>query len=84
MVIQNIHSIQEVIANQLSDVLQEISDLELAKNLLATSQLSTRDYQHIFRLSDRRNNLRNRAEYYQELSELFESIYNHIYNNIID
>ena len=44
LVIQHIQSINEVLANQLLDLLQEISDLELAKNLLVTTQSSTVDY----------------------------------------
>jgi len=77
---QNIHSGREVISHQLSEVLQEISDLELSRNLLTSPQSSTSDYgEHIFRLSDHRNNLRHRAAYYQELSELFDSIYTYIY-----
>jgi len=80
LVIQNIHSICEVLTNQLSEVLWEISDLELAKNLLITTQSSIGDYYvHRFRLSDHWDTLRNRAAYYQELSELFESIYHQIY-----
>jgi len=71
-----------VIQNIQSEVLREISDLELTKNLLITTQPSTGDsYKHIFRLSDRRNSLRHRAAYYQELSKLFDSIYNYLYQN---
>lgn len=78
LVIQNIHSVREAIAYRLSEVLQEISDLELAKNLLTTPQSSTQDnYKYIFQLLDRHNNLTHRAVYYQELSELFESIYHY-------
>jgi hypothetical protein len=81
-VIQNIQSVQVTLENQLSKVLREISDLELARNLLVTTQPSSGDYyEHIFRLSDRRNSLRQRATYYQGLSELFDSIYNYLYQN---
>jgi hypothetical protein len=77
---QNIHSGREVISHQLSEVLQEISDLELSRNLLTSPQSSTSDYgELIFWLSDHCNNLRHRAAYYQELSELFDSIYTYIY-----
>jgi hypothetical protein len=74
-VIQNIQSVQVALANQLSEVLRDISDLELVRNLLVTTQPSTGDsYKHIFRLSNCRNILRHRANYYQGLSELFDSI----------
>ena len=65
LVIQHIQSVHEVLANQLSDLLQEISDLELAKHILVPTQSSTVDYyDHIFRLSDHRDILRNRAAYF--------------------
>lgn len=81
---QNLHSVQETIANQLAEVLGEISDLNLARNLLVTSLPSTEDYEgyeYIFRLSDHSTNLNHRAAYYQELSDLFDSIYNYLYCN---
>jgi hypothetical protein len=77
LVTQNIHSVCKTIATQLSKVLREISDLELTRNLL-TTQLSTGNYEYIFRLSDRQNNLTHRAEYYQELSALYDNIYNYL------
>jgi hypothetical protein len=81
---QNLHSVQETIANQLAEVLGEISDLNLARNLLVTSLPSTEDYEgyeYIFRLSDHSTNLNHRAAYYQELSDLVDSIYNYLYCN---
>jgi hypothetical protein len=77
--IQNLHIVHEVLTNQLNQVIREISDLNLARTLLVTTPSTTVDYEHIFRLSDRRSTLRHRSAYYQELSDLFDSIYNYIY-----
>jgi len=84
LVIQNLHSDRETIANQLAEVLRKISDLNLARNLLVTSQPSTegyKGYEYLFRLSNCCTNLRHRAAYCQELSDLFDSIYNYLYRN---
>jgi hypothetical protein len=84
LVLQNLHSVREVTANQLAEVIREISDLTLARNLLVTSHSSTKEYanyKYLFRLSDRHTNLNHRATYYQELSDLFENIYNYLYRN---
>jgi hypothetical protein len=63
-VIQYIQPVQAALAHQLSKVLREISDLELARNLLVTNPPNTEAfYEHIFRLSDRRNSLNHRATY---------------------
>jgi TorA maturation chaperone TorD len=79
--VQHIHSIHDTLANQLSEVLKEISNLNLAKQLLATSQPTSREYKHLFRLSDRRAALRHRSVYYQDLSDLFDSIYDYLYRH---
>jgi CHAD domain-containing protein len=78
-VIQNLHTVRKVLTNQLNRVIREISDLNLARTLLITTPSTTVDYEHIFRLSVRRSTLRQRSAYYQELSDLFDSIYNYIY-----
>jgi hypothetical protein len=79
--IQNLHTGREALTNQLTQVFRKISDLNLARTLLVTTPSATEDYEHIFRLSDQRTTLRHRAAYYQELSDLFDSIYNFIYRN---
>jgi putative lipoic acid-binding regulatory protein len=81
LAIQNISTVRQAIATQLTKVLREISDLDLVKTLLTTTHSSIGNYEHIFRLSDRRTNIRHRAGYYQELSELFNSVYNYVYRN---
>jgi hypothetical protein len=80
--IHNIQSVQLALTNQFSEVVQELSDLDLTRNLLATNTPSTgNSYEYLFRLSDRRNSLRHRANYYQGLSTLFDEIYTYLYQN---
>ncbi|MFN9658646.1 MAG: hypothetical protein ACK55Q_23490 [Dolichospermum sp.] len=82
---QAIHNIQTVhlaLTYQLSEVVRELSDLDLTRNLLATNIPSNgNSYEYLFRLSDRRNSLRHRANYYQGLSTLFDEIYTYLYQN---
>jgi len=77
--IQHIQFVRDSLASKLSSVLQEISDLNLVKHLLVSTQPSTRNYEHLLQLSYRQNRLRYRAEYYQDLSNLFNSIYKYLY-----
>jgi hypothetical protein len=76
--IQHIQSVRDSLASQLSTVLQKISNLNLVKRLLVSKQPSIGNYEHLFRLSYRQNRLRYRAEYYQDLSNLFNSIYKYL------
>jgi hypothetical protein len=46
--IQHIQSVRDSLASQLSSVLQEISDLNLVKHLLVSTQPSIRNYEHLF------------------------------------
>ena len=77
--IQHIQFVRDSLVNQLSSVLQEIADLNLVKHLLVSTQPSLRNYEHLIRLSHRQNRLRHRAEYHQDLSTLFDSIYKYLY-----
>jgi len=77
--VQHIQFVRDYQANQLSEVLKEISDLNLARQLLTNDQPTSRGYEHLFRLSDRRASLRHRSVYYQDLTDLFESIYEYLY-----
>jgi hypothetical protein len=80
--IHNIQSVQLALTNQLSEVVRELSDLDLTRNLLATNTPSTgNSYEYLLRLSDRRNSLRHRANYYQGLSTVFDEIYTYLYQN---
>jgi hypothetical protein len=45
-----IQSVRDTQANQLSEVLKEISDLNLARQLLTTAQPTPGGYEHLFRL----------------------------------
>jgi len=76
--IQHIQLVRGSLVRQLSSVLQEISDLNLVK-LLVSTQPSIRNYEHLIRLSHRQNRLRHSAEYYQDLSTLFDSLYKYLY-----
>jgi hypothetical protein len=76
---QHIQFVRDSLVSQLSSVLQEISDLNLVKHLLVSTQPSIRNYEHLIRLSHRQNRLRHSAEYYQDLSTLFDSIYKYLY-----
>jgi hypothetical protein len=77
--IQNIQFVRDSLVNQLSSVLQEIADLNLVKHLLVSTQPSLRNYEHLIRLSHCQNRLRHSAEYHQDLSTLFDSIYKYLY-----
>jgi len=55
--IQHIQSVHDSLESQLSSVQQEISDLNLVKHLLVSTQPSTRNYEHLLRLSHRQNRL---------------------------
>jgi len=79
--VHHIQSIRDTQANQLSEVLKEISDLNLARQLLTTAQPTPGGYEHLFRLSDRRAALRHRSVYYQDLTDLFDSIYDYLYRH---
>ena len=80
--IHNIQSVHLALTYQLSEVVRELSDLDLTRNLLATNIPSNgNSYEYLFRLSDRRNSLRHRASYYQGLSTLFDEIYTYLYQN---
>jgi hypothetical protein len=74
LAIPHIQSVRVSLANQLSEVLREIADLNLVKRLLVSTQPSAGNYEHLFRLSDRQTILWYRAAYYQDLSDLFDSI----------
>jgi len=79
LAIPHIQSVHDSLANQLSEVLREIADLNLVKCLLVSTQPSAGNYEHLFRLSDRQTILWYRVAYYQDLSDLFVSIYNYLY-----
>jgi hypothetical protein len=79
LAIPHIQSVRDSLATQLSKVLREISDLNLVKRLLTSTQPSEENYEHLFRLSHRQNTTRHRATYYQDISELFDSIYTFLY-----
>jgi hypothetical protein len=81
LAIPHIQSVRDFQANQLSEVLREITDLNLAKHLLFSTQPSAGNYEHLFRLSDHQTSLWYRAAYYQDLSDLFDSIYNYLYQH---
>jgi len=82
--IHNIQSVHLAVTYQLSEVVRELSDLDLTRNLLATNIPDTgNSYEYLFRLSDRRKSLRHRANYYQGLSTLFDEIYTYLYQNLI-
>jgi hypothetical protein len=81
LAIPHIQFICDSLANQLSEVLREITDLNLVKRLLVSTQPSAGNYEHLFRLSDRQTILRYRAAYYQDLSNFFDSIYNYLYQS---
>jgi hypothetical protein len=57
LAIPHIKSVRDHQANQLSEVLREISDLQLIKRLLVSTQPSTGNYEHLFQLSDRQTSL---------------------------
>jgi hypothetical protein len=77
--IQHIQLVRGSLVSQLTSVLQEISDLNLVKHLLVSTQPSIRNYEHLIRLSHRQNRLRHSAEYHQDLSTLFDSVYKYLY-----
>jgi hypothetical protein len=77
--VQHIQFVRHYQANQLSEVLKEISDLNLARQLLTNDLPISSGYEHLFRLSDRRASLRHRSVYCQDLTDFFESIYEYLY-----
>ena len=79
LAIPHIQSVRDFLATQLSAVIREISDLNLVKRPLTSTQSSEEIYKHLFRLSHRQNTLRYRATYYQDISELFDDIYTYLY-----
>jgi hypothetical protein len=66
--VQHIQFVRDAQANQLSEVLKEISDLNLARQLLTSDQPTPGGYEHLFRLSDHRAALRHRCEVIAGLS----------------
>jgi hypothetical protein len=79
LAIQNIQTVRDSLANQLSEAIREISDLNLVKRLLTLTQPSVENYRHLFRLSHRQNILRYGATYYRDTSELFDNVYTYLY-----